>query len=42
MRASPTVTGGGTGFAVNSSNAYCGGLYQTAQGTQTLLASAEL
>jgi hypothetical protein len=42
MRASPTVTGGGAGFAVNASNAYCGGLYQTTQGSQTLLVSAEL
>ena len=42
MRASPTVTGGGAGFAVNASSAYCGGLYQTSQGSQTLLVSAEL
>jgi hypothetical protein len=42
MRASPTVTGGGAGFAVNASSAYCGGLYQTTQGSQTLLVSAEL
>jgi hypothetical protein len=42
MRASPTVTGGGAGFTVNASSAYCGGLYQTTQGSQTLLVSAEL
>jgi hypothetical protein len=42
MRANPTVSGGGSGFTIDTASVYVGNFYQTSRATQALILSAEL